>query len=316
MNTAAGRRWLPTSPAWCARLPAVAGDRTRSPTRLAVLVPVGPREDLVELADTLDSVRCFTPADTLLLLLNDGARPAVHRVGSRSGLRTDVLDLPGPGRGITGGLTWTVAHGLRRVLDHPDVDVVLRLDADALLTGPGIDVAARAAFAADRPVGALGSFDRLSTGERRDFGPAAWVLHQDLRSARAHHPIWAVNLRRVLRQARHNGYVDGEHALGTQLFSVECLRRLARARLLPAAGVRSSRLGDDQFIGLAVRAVGLRTADFASGSKPLGLRWQGLPATPAELLSQRKLVVHSVKSHGEMDGAAVRAQFRARRTAG
>ena len=286
---------------------------TRPTGRLAVLVPVGPREDLGDLADTLDSVRAFTPADTLLLLLNDGARPAVHEVAARSGLTAEVLDLPGEGHGVVGGLTWTVARGLRRVLAHPEVDVVLRLDADALLVGPGVAAAARAAFLADPSVGALGSFDRLSTGEARDFGPAAWVLGEDLRSAGVRRPVWAVSLRRALRLARRHGYVDGEHALGTQVFSRDCLRRLRRAGLLPPAGVRSSRLGDDQFMGLAVRAVGLLTADFATGRKPFGMRWQGLPGTPAELVAQGKLVVHSVKSHGDVDGEEVRAWFRARR---
>ncbi len=289
-----------------------------SPTaRLAVVIPVGPREDLAELADTLDSVRAYTPTDTLLLIVNDGARYAVHRVAARSRLTAEVLDLPGDGHGVAGGLTWTVAQGLRRALHHQDVDVVLRMDTDALVIGPGLEGAARAAFAANPGAGLLGSFDRISTGEVRDFGPAAWAMRQDLGADRSRHPVWSLTLRRALRKARRNGYVDGEHALGgAHLVSRECLRRMAAAGLLPAAGVVTSRMGEDQFLGLVVRAVGLRTLDFATGSKPFALRWHGLPATPPELVAQGKLVVHSVKSRDGLDGSEVREWFTNRRVAG
>lgn len=283
--------------------------------RMAVVIPVGPREDLADLTDTLDSIHAFMPADTLLLILNDGARSTVHGVAARSGLAAEVLDLPGDGHGVAGGLTWTIAQGMRRALDHRDVDVVLRMDTDALVIGPGLGHDARVAFAADTGVGVLGSFDRISTGEVRDFGPAASALHQDLGANRIRHPVWSSTLRRALRQARRNGYVDGEHALGgAQLVSRTCLLQLARAGLLPAAGVIASRMGEDQFLGLAVRAVGLRTLDFATGSKPLALRWHGLPGTPPELVRQGKLVAHSVKTHEDVDGRELREWFRDRRS--
>ena len=75
-------------------------------------------------------------------------------------------------------------------------------------------------------------------------------------------------------------------------------------------------MGEDHFLGLATRAVGMRTGDFALDGAPLAVRWRGLPGEPADLLNQGKLVVHSVKSYGEFDGEAARARFRAARDSG
>lgn len=282
--------------------------------RLAVVVPVGPREDPGEVADTLDSIRCYAGADTAVVLLNDGARQAIRAVAARSGLRVDVLDVPGPGQGVTGGLTRLTCLGLRRAVRDPRVDVVLRLDSDALFIGTGLAEAARATFRAEPSLGLLGSYDRLSTGAPRDFGPAAFVLRHDLGSGRFRHPAWALTLRRTLAVARRNGYRDGEHVLAAAaVFSRECVLALLRARLLPPPAVAGSDLGDDQFLGLAVRAVGLRMGDLASGEGPLALAWRGLPDTPANLLAAGKAVVHSVKSDAGSGVPGPRSLFRARR---
>ncbi len=292
-------------------------NRPGAPTggpRLAVVVPVGPRENPDEVADTLDSVRCYAGADAAVVLLNDGARPAIRAVAARSGLSVDLLDVPGTGQGVSGGLTRLTCLGLRRAVRDPRVDVVLRLDTDALFIGPGLAEAARVAFRADPSLGLLGSYDRLSTGAPRDFGPAAFVLNRDLGSGRFRHPVWALTLRASRAAARRHGYCDGEHVLAAAaVFSRTCVLALARARLLPPPAVVSSDLGDDQFLGLAVRAVGMRMGDLASGDGPLALAWQGLPDTPQNLLAAGKSVVHSVKSGPTPGPSAPRSLFRQRR---
>lgn len=281
---------------------------------LAVVVPVGPREDPGLLTDTLDSIAVYTRPGTRVLVVNDGARPAIRGVCAAAGVPVAVMDVPGIGQGVLGGLTRCTTRGLRAAVGAPDVDLVLRLDTDALFTGPGLEQSARALLATDPGLGLLGSHTLLSTGARRDFGPAAFVLGEDLGSGRFRHPVWALTLRRALRAARRNGYVDGEHVLAAaSVFTRECITRLDRARLLPPAGVRSSALPDDQYLGLAVRAVGLRMGDLASGDGPLALAWRGLPDSPERLLAAGKAVVHSVKSWQDQDGDVVRAEFRQRR---
>lgn len=283
---------------------------------LAVVVPVGPREDPALVADTLDSVAVYSRPGTRVLVVNDGARPAIRGVSAAAGVPVAVIDVPGTGQGVLGGLTRCTALGLRAAVGAPDVDLVLRMDTDALFIGPGLEEAARDVLAADPGLGLLGSHTLLSTGARRDFGPAAFVLGQDLAAGRFRHPVWALTLRRALRAARRNGYVDGEHVLAAaSVFTRDCIGRLGRAHLLPPPGVRSSALPDDQLFGLAVRAVGLRMGDLASGDGPLALAWRGLPDSPERLLAAGEAVVHSVKSWQDQDGDAVRAVFRERREA-
>ena len=282
--------------------------------RMAVVIPVGPREPVANVADTLDSVRHHARPGTAAVVVNDGARPEVADLARAFDLPVDVIDEPGPGSGVAGGLSRLTCLGLRRALELPGVDLVLRLDSDALFIGPGLEDRARHEFARDPTIGLLGSHTHLSTGQQRDFGPAAWMLRRDLGERRRHRLMWSVNLRRTLRAARRNGYRDGDHVLAAaSVFSGECVRRLRRAGLLPPIGIRDSLLPDDQFLGLAVRAVGLRLGDFATGELPVAVSWHGLPDTPDNLLRTRKAVVHSVKTWGTQDGNAVRERFRQER---
>lgn len=282
--------------------------------RMAVVVPVGPREPTRDIVDTIASIERFTGPRTSVVLVNDGARPEIAALGRRGQRAVDVVDVPGSGSGVAGGLSWLTCTGLRTAVADPDVDVLLRMDSDALVTGDGLEDRARETFAANPAIGLLGSYTHLSSGTERDFGPAAWMLGQDLTQRRRERLLWSLNLRRILWSARRHGYTDGEHVLAAAaVFSGDCVRRLSRAGLLPPAGVRSSLLPDDQFLGLAVRAVGRRFGDFATGDLPVAVAWHGLPDTPQSLVAAGKAVVHSVKTWQDQDGDTTRAWFRHRR---
>jgi hypothetical protein len=280
-------------------------------------MPVGPGEAPASVADTLDSVRTYLAPGTPVVVVNDSDRPAVHSLcAGRSDV--EVVGVAGRGSGALGGLAYVVGTGLRVARDRFDPDAVLRLDVDALVIGRGLEAQIGAAVAKDPTVGVFGSYRVDSRGRVRDFGPARSQLAQDLswRSA-VRHPRWARTVRVVFRRARAEGLESGEHPLGgAAVYTREALRRLSGARWLPPPAVGASVMGEDQLYAMAVRAVGLGIGDLATGGLPMALAWRGLPDDPAALIAGGKLLVHSVASFGGQDESAVRAQFRARRTAG
>lgn len=287
---------------------------TEQSTRTVIVIPVGPAEAAASYLDTLDSIATFAEATTRVLLLDDTRRADFN--ASVAGAEVDVAVLRGRGRsGVYGALSALVCRGLAHAVGSMAASQVLRMDSDAVMTGPGLEAAAGAALAADHSVGALGSFRTGPTGATRDFRPAAELLERDLGRRGARHPVWALTVRRLVRDAERHGYERGEHALGAALMVSRPLVEAAVDRGWMSAsggppGVVHSLLGDDHLLGLLTRATGFRTADFGRPGEPLAVSWRGLPASPEELVRSNVSVVHSVKSwggHGETD---IRAEFR------
>jgi len=289
-------------------LASAGGDRT------VIVMPVGPHEDPADYRDTLRSVAAYAEPSTSVLLLDDTARPDLRRSVADIGVRVDVL--AGPGRsGLRGALATLVCRGLAHAVGPMGAGQVLRMDSDAVMIGPGLEAAARQAFAADPGIGALGSFRTGPTGVARDFGPAVELFDDDLGRRGLRHPTWALSLRRLLRTAERQGYERGEHALGAALLLsrpvlLVCARRGWISAAGGPAGAGAGGVGDDHLLGLLVRAAGFRTADFGRPGEPLAVSWRGLPARPEELMASNAKVVHSVKSWGDQRESDVRAVLR------
>jgi hypothetical protein len=95
----------------------------------------------------------------------------------------------------------------------------------------------------------------------------------------------------------------GEHCLGGGCFlSPDCIRKLAEAGLLLRKELCSSALGEDHVWGLLLKSLGIGMADFASGTFPMGVKWQGLPFSPQQLLDKGKKVIHSTRFWKETEG--------------
>jgi hypothetical protein len=67
-------------------------------------------------------------------------------------------------------------------------------------------------------------------------------------------------------------------------------------------------------MALLTRAAGYRIGDFGGPIDPLALKWQGLPAHPADLLNAGKLVTHSVRSWQDLTERQIRDIFAKERT--
>lgn len=286
---------------------------TKAKFACVVVIPVGPKTELSFLNDTVRSVFEYARTSFKVLIIdntNDGLdHAAIHRHEDIDILRCAHSK---NSNGLYGGLYFNLSTSWRVVLERYDFDVVLRLDDDALMIAPGADRDAIDFFARHPDVGCLGSYRLTCMGDRRDFRPAQRIVRAETSAMGAlRHPRRWRSIRRVRRMAQRNGYRDGEHCLGAATFySRDCIERLRRLNFLERAELRQSHLGEDHLFGMMVRAAGLQLDDFATTGRPLGLAWQGLPASPATLLDMGKKIVHSVKSHGGREQEDIRAEFR------
>jgi len=276
--------------------------------RLAVIVPAGPRDDVL---DTLASVVRYTEPSRIILVVDDtGTLSGDSRIRS---LSTDIAVIPAPSGlppGTQGGLWVKLAAGYRWILERYQPRIVLRLDADALLLGPGLEDAAEQAFARSPEVGLLGSYRIGADGQSRDFSWPARQLRAEAGIRGLLHPRRRAVLRHYLRLARGSGYVAGEHVLGgAYIHSWAAVHSMDEKGWFAESWPAWSELADDHLTALITVAAGYRLGDFGGPAGPLALKWKGLPAHPADLLAAGKLVTHSVRSWQDLDERQIRGFF-------
>jgi hypothetical protein len=273
-------------------------------SRMVVVVPAGPRDDA---ADTLRSVLRYTEPE-LVVVIDDTRGRGI----GLSHPKVAVISPPATRTGPFGGLFVKLGAAFRHALEHADFDVLLRLDADALLLGPGIAEAAMARFERDPAVGALGSYRVGPDGRPRDWTQARRMVQAEIGLRGLRRPSVRRRLRSLCGAAP--GYVPGEHPLGAAvLYRRDAIDQMYRRELLDMPELGDSRLGEDHLFGLLTVAAGYRTEDFGGPDDPLALRWKGLPASPEDLLAAGKLVTHSVRFWQDMREAEIRGYFAARR---
>lgn len=273
---------------------------------MVVVVPAGPRDCA---ADVLRSALCYTDAELILVI--DDTR------GAGIGLedpRVVVLTPPASPPNTLGGLWAKLAAAYRYAAEHADFDVLLRLDTDALVLGPGVAEAAAERFADDPALGALGAYRVSPDGRIRDWAPAVKKIRAQVGLRGLRHPAARRRVRALIDQAPD--YVMGEHALGgANVFRGDMVREWRRRGLLDYPELGYTAICEDHLFGLLTVVAGYRTGDFSGPDDPFALRWVGLPAAPADLLAAGKLVTHSVRSWEGMQEAEIRAFFATHRAA-
>jgi glycosyltransferase involved in cell wall biosynthesis len=281
--------------------------------RIAVIIPAGPRDDLL---DTLASVVQYTdPSRTVLVIDDNPALSASYADMRRLSSDIEVIKAPQKAPGAHGGLWVKLAAGYRWILDRCQPRMILRLDADALILGSGVELEAGAVFARDHDVGLLGSYRLGPDGRVRDFSPTGRVLRAEAGFRGLRHPKCRSSLRRLMQRAEEHGYIHGEHVLGgAYIHSYHAAARIYEKGWLNQPWFASSKLGEDHIMSLLTIAAGFRLADFGRPGDPMALKWHGLPAHPAGLLADGKLITHSVRSWRELDERQIRDIFAAART--
>jgi hypothetical protein len=280
--------------------------------RVVVLMPVGPADDA---ADSIRSALHYLGSSRAVVAIDD-TRDARRRQ-EMNDLGHEVHVIPSSGeRGKLGGLFLKLAAGYRYALRKFDFDVLLRMDADALVIGPRPEEDAIEAFARRPGAGLLGSFRVRCDGAPRDMEPVARLLRHEAGVLGIRRPSRWRLLRRWLQEARANGYLDGDHVLGGAYFHRrECVADIARRGWLDPAPLATSPLSEDHLMSLLTVAAGWDIDDFGGPTGILALRWLGLPMHPDELMRREKKITHSVRTWTDMDEKEIRARFAAAREA-
>ena len=285
------------------------------------LMVVGPGEGALA-TDTLESIAAWEPSAGTYVLddcTSDGTHAALTQwAAAHPGVR--VLRNPRP-RGYRG--IATSVFSLLEIIarDSRVPELVVKVDPDTCLIGPGVADLMRHWFAAAGP-GIVGPYRVAANGGARTFGRLRRNMlldllplgvHKDRRSIRVGLPFWAPYLSR----ARHHGYEMGEHVLGALSgMHGETLRAIHDSGFLAEISdrYRALTVEEDVLLGLATKAVGHQLIDIAPDPRDAQVWIQfrpPIPQTATTLLERGMLAVHPVKASPE--GEAMRAVFRARR---
>jgi len=282
--------------------------------RVAFVVPAGRSDD--DLVDTVTSILHYSDPARLVVVIDDMSRSGASFPNVQE-LSPDIVVLQPP-TGLPsngfGGLWAKTAFAYHWLLERYQPRLVVRFDSDALLIGAGLETCAERAFASDSRLGVLGAYRLGPDGGERDF---AWAANQVRVTAGIRgllHPRRRTAVRRYRELARAHGYTDGDHALGgAYILSAEAIGTIDRKGWFTRPGLSDVMMGEDHITSMLAVAAGYRIGDFSGPDDPMALKWIGLPAHPADLLSRGKLVTHSVRSWADLSQAEIRAIFAAAR---
>jgi hypothetical protein len=282
--------------------------------RLVTVIPAAFRDDVV---DTVESLRHYIRGAQAMVIIDDtrGQKPELHRL-RRASSDIHVLSAPVARPGARGGLWAKVSYGFQYALDTFAFDALLRLDADALVIGPGAEDAAIAHLSRRLSVGAVGAHVLGATGGRRDWSPAARALRREAGILGLTDPARRGLLRGAVSRAAVHGYRPGEHPLGCAVFyAPRAVQAMSERGWLRSPELARSNMIDDHIFGLLTAASGFAMEDLGTPGDPLSVTWKGLARPPEELAASRARIVHSVRSFQQRTEPEIRSFFAARRAA-
>jgi hypothetical protein len=297
--------------------------------RFAAVIPVGPAPaERLRLFDLLASLWHYEPNISRVVVIDDGCGVVDFPAGP---CPIDRIMNPRQGRGagnLGGGCVGTLT-GLKHCASFAnEIDFVLKIDTDALIIAPFAAYVARL-FHDDPQAGMAGAHRFTPNGEARDFTPwreltsdlaSAWIgdrtrqARAGRRGAIALHGAPAA-MRRVAQQALHEGYEPGENIQGgAYAISIRTICAMEKKGLLadPLIWLHTA-LGEDVLVPMQTKAAGFGLRDAAADGEPFGIRYRGLPHTPAKLISRGFSIIHSVKNDPNVSEGDVREFFRLRR---
>jgi hypothetical protein len=275
---------------------------------MVAVMPVGPDNNG---SDTIESILTYCTDSVVILAVDDSRNPATKKYLETVDRRVVRLESSGY-KGIRGALFCSLAAAYVYAIEHYKFEVLFRVDTDALVIGPASETDAITYFKQHPQAGMLGSYKVDCNGQRRDFKIVAYAMRKEYGLRGMTNRERRRTLRTWLADARGHGYNVGEHILGAADFqSYACIRTIYNKGYLAEANVfKDSVISEDHFFSLLSVAAGFELADFATGDKPLGVRWKGLPDAPENLIKQGKKIVHSIKFWEDMNENEIRAYFK------
>lgn len=279
------------------------------------VVPVGPGSDPFFVRDTIESFLHFTSAPHKVLILDDSMQNIGEAVREKYP-DVDVLRTKKSSGGTLGGLYVSLSHAFKYLLERYSFKLVLKLDTDALLIAPGVDKDALQLFDTLPNTAIAGQFPLDYNGDPWDIGfPRDRIINGTTTWKGIKRPFANLVLRKLHRQALKNGYKTGESVFGGAYFlSVDFLRQLDAAKLLPEYRIRTLNLGEDHLFSLLAKTVGMDLGSLSGENQPFACAWKSLPASPEQLLAEGRKVVHSTREWNDVAEDQIREYFRSIRT--
>lgn len=302
--------------------------------KFAVLIRVGPKLTEVDrVKDTLESLFHYEdPADIAFVLVNDGNSPELLQniLDAYPLASATIIRDPrnGRGDGWTDGSTVGVITGLRWIAEHARAtEFVLKIDTDSLIIRPFSEHVATF-LRQHTEIALIGTYLREPGRGQATDTIGAWSPY--FRKLQRLITVWrsegrwypqigffgrARRVRRLIACAEAKGYVLGESCIGGgYALSQAALQRMSEAGLLEDAWLFFRRsIPEDVILGLLVRAVGLKMADFNNRGEPFAILWRGLCGSPDELLRDGYSIIHSLKDTPDQSEQAIRDFFAAQR---
>ncbi|MEO6350447.1 MAG: glycosyltransferase [Candidatus Limnocylindrales bacterium] len=277
--------------------------------RNAVIVPVGPG-NIENSLDTIDSVLHYIDPGDEVVVVDDFTHDGTYE--KLAELKHDQLTLIRNDRSNGyRGLHVTVTNALRHLAARGPFAIILRLDWDALVTGPHVFDEVARFLDANRHVGICGrhlmNYDGSSKSYRvhtedalnrigypppddRDTGGIGWIA----------------------RRAQLSGWGLGENVFGGAFFlRFECVEAMLADGFLDRIDDPRFWLIEDVFFTMCALATGFDRAHFAAPIAPYAFAYRDLPAPPAEIIERGIKVVHSV-DHGRWASAEANGGLTAR----
>jgi hypothetical protein len=272
--------------------------------------PPSSRNNLDDVIDTVRSAAYFAGPDRRLVIL-DHSHPL--NFGQRIKEVIDEVDVVRVPKhyGAYGGRYKAESHLLQHIFAWYDFQVLIRMESDSLLTGPGLADDALAKMHANPSAGLLGAY--ISEGEG-----LAWAREQLISmtgpSGFVSDSKRCALLRQLIYKAEHHNWRLGQHVLaGGLILTPTFVDRVQRAGLLHRDELSRAKLGIDHIYSLLCKACGLDLLDFSLPKGPLAVSANVLMAAPADLLEHGAKLVHSTYEWQNMDEPQIRTMFRARR---
>jgi hypothetical protein len=289
----------------------------REAVELVIVIPVGPATIYRWLDDTIDSIRHYITCTYKIIIADDSQKdlsmhlrksnPGIHAVKTSKNL------------GKVSGLYFNLSAAYKYAIEHFSFTVLMKMDDDALVIGGDPQVAAIKLFREKPSIGMAGRYisGQYSVDSYGNIHNNYWPRKQLIKDTCSwkliRRPIANWHFRKLFFTAVNNGYEIGENIQGGVYFiSYSCLLRLSATGLLPCQNLKNVNFGEDLLFSLLVKVVGMELGDLGSGGLPVGCAWQGLPASP-EVLSSNKKVIHSIRFWNEWKEDNIRTFFKRKR---
>ena len=265
-----------------------------------ILIPAAPRDNV---SDTVESVLHFEPKAEVIVIKD-------YEDNSKLDSRVTVLPpLPWKRDGF-GGLLQKKMWALEYIHQNSTAEIILSLDADALLIKSGVFSKVSEVFK-DARIGIAGCSRLTPSGTQRDFTPVA----KSMRSRGGLRSIANVKGRRFIEEllmlAKFTEYEIGEHALGgAEFFSRKMVADWSSLGWLQDHGVSKLPIPEDGAFGLMAYAAGYRIQDIGGPGGLLNIAWKGLPASPKDVNESGAYITHSVRSFEDLNEVEIRNFFK------